>query len=192
MNTPAPNSWFDKLDLPRRDDPARCHRVLVTDHVGLKEAADGWSDCSAFADHICRRGAQFVWPAQGSSYGSGNIVFEYRPELYREAELVEAAAQGCYDGVIAAATRIPPAALFPEGGVRIGAGTANMVSESFTSGRAPLMNTPGFNSRATAQMVFKALLRVSPDLPLEVLHQRVVDGRFDTGVNLSELSLIHI
>ena len=186
MNTSASNNWFDKLDLPRRDDSARSYRILVVDHVGLQKGAGGLPDCSAFVDHIRRRGAQFVWQAQGVTSGSGNIVFEYRPELYLDAELIQVAAQRRFDGVIAAATRIPPAALFPEGGVRIGAGTANMASESFTTGCAPLMNTPGFNSRATAQMVFKALLRVSPDLPLEDLHQQVVDGRFDTGVNLSQ------
>ena len=46
------------------------------------------------------------------------------------------------------------------------------------------MNTPSFNSRATAQMVFKALLNVRPDLPVAALHARVVDEDFDTGRDL--------
>ena len=33
-------------------------------------------------------------------------------------------------------------------------------------------------------MVFKALLRELPDLPVEILHQKVVDGVFDTGKDL--------
>jgi lactate dehydrogenase-like 2-hydroxyacid dehydrogenase len=46
------------------------------------------------------------------------------------------------------------------------------------------MNTPGINSRATAQMAMKAILRVLPDLPVDVLHDRVVKGDFDTGREL--------
>ncbi|WP_310075518.1 NAD(P)-dependent oxidoreductase [Phyllobacterium sp. 1468] len=84
---------------------------------------------------------------------------------------------------------IPPEARFALGGVRIGTGTGNMGSTSWggpngEQGKAPLMNTPGINARPTAQMVFKALLRVAPDLPVEILHQKVVDGLFDTGKNL--------
>jgi lactate dehydrogenase-like 2-hydroxyacid dehydrogenase len=48
------------------------------------------------------------------------------------------------------------------------------------------MNTPSFNSRATAQMAMKALLRVLPDLDLDALHGRVVAGDFDTGRNLRD------
>ena len=48
------------------------------------------------------------------------------------------------------------------------------------------MNTPSFNSRATAQMAIKALLKVAPDLPVDTLHERVVAGAFDTGRNLRE------
>jgi lactate dehydrogenase-like 2-hydroxyacid dehydrogenase len=51
-------------------------------------------------------------------------------------------------------------------------------------GPAPLMNTPGINSRATAQMAMKAILKVLPDLPVDVLHDRVVKGDFDTGREL--------
>lgn len=51
-------------------------------------------------------------------------------------------------------------------------------------GAAPLMNTPGINSRATAQMVMKALLRVLPDLPMEEMYKRVAEGAFDTGRDL--------
>jgi lactate dehydrogenase-like 2-hydroxyacid dehydrogenase len=48
------------------------------------------------------------------------------------------------------------------------------------------MNTPSFNSRATAQMAMKALLKVMPDLPVDELHKRSVSGRFDTGKNLRD------
>ncbi|HMB77544.1 MAG TPA: NAD(P)-dependent oxidoreductase, partial [Kiloniellaceae bacterium] len=76
-------------------------------------------------------------------------------------------------------------------GVRIGAGTGNMGSRSWgggngTGGEAPLMNTPSFNSRATAQMALKALLKVTPDLPVDELHRRVVAGDFDTGKQLKD------
>nr|MBA3449351.1 phosphoglycerate dehydrogenase [Pseudaminobacter sp.] len=53
-------------------------------------------------------------------------------------------------------------------------------------GEAPLMNTPSFNSRATAQMAIKAMLKTSPDLPVEELHGRVVAGDFDTGKHLRD------
>jgi len=49
-----------------------------------------------------------------------------------------------------------------------------------------LMNTPSFNSRATAQMVFKALLKTSPDLNVGLLHQLVIENNFDTGKQLKE------
>ena len=53
-------------------------------------------------------------------------------------------------------------------------------------GEAVLMNTPSFNSRATAQMVLKAMLKVVPDLAVDELHARVVAGEFDTARNLKE------
>ncbi len=34
-------------------------------------------------------------------------------------------------------------------------------------------------------MVFKALLRVLPDLDVDIMHRRVIDGDFDTGRDLS-------
>ncbi|MGO8190176.1 hypothetical protein, partial [Rhizobium leguminosarum] len=69
---------------------------------------------------------------------------------------------------------------------RIGAGTGNMSSASGGGGNgeggdAPLMNTPGTNSRATAQMAMKAILTVVPDLPVNRLHRMVANGDFDTG-----------
>ncbi|MEM6985795.1 MAG: NAD(P)-dependent oxidoreductase, partial [Pseudomonadota bacterium] len=50
----------------------------------------------------------------------------------------------------------------------------------------PLMNTPSFNSRATAQSVMKALLKVLPDLNVAEMHDRVVAGDFDTGKHLRD------
>ncbi|MEM6306049.1 MAG: NAD(P)-dependent oxidoreductase, partial [Pseudomonadota bacterium] len=92
---------------------------------------------------------------------------------------------------IAAATFFPENATFPEGGVRIGAGTANMACACWgggdgAGGAAPLMNTPSFNSRATAQMAMKALLRVLPDLDVDEMHARVAKGDFDTGKHLRD------
>jgi lactate dehydrogenase-like 2-hydroxyacid dehydrogenase len=48
------------------------------------------------------------------------------------------------------------------------------------------MNTPSFNSRATAQLAFKALLKVLPDLPVGELHRRTALGQFDTGRDLKD------
>jgi lactate dehydrogenase-like 2-hydroxyacid dehydrogenase len=93
--------------------------------------------------------------------------------------------------VIAAATFLPAETVFPLAGVRIGAGTGNMGSRSWgggggEGGTAVLMNTPGINSRATAQMVMKAILKVLPDIPVGTLHDRVARGMFDTGRDLRD------
>ena len=48
------------------------------------------------------------------------------------------------------------------------------------------MNTPSFNSRATAQMGFKALLKVLPDLPVDEMHRLTAAGQFDTGRDLAK------
>ena len=96
----------------------------------------------------------------------GRIHFFFQPDLSTEEELLAATEDGRYDAIIAAATFIPAGSTFREGGVRIGAGTGNMGSRSWGGGdgggTAPLMNTPSFNSRATAQMVLKAMLKVLP------------------------------
>lgn len=117
--------------------------------------------------------------------------FFYQPDLSTREELAEAAGDGRYDAVIAAATFLPAETDFPLAGVRIGAGTGNMESRSWgggsgEGGTAVLMNTPGINSRATAQMVMKAILKVLPDLPVDLLHERVARGDFDTGRELRD------
>lgn len=181
-------NWPELERLPRVDDAARCYRVLVTDLVGLLPDSAGNPDPAAFAAHVHSRGASFWQPGASGSLSAkptaAGIVFEYHPHLSQAQELVAAAGAGDFAAVIAAATFIPSDCEFAEGGVRIGAGTANMASRSWTAGAAPLMNTPGFNSRATAQMAFKALLQVRPTLPLAELHKRVCDNTFDTGADL--------
>ena len=109
---------------------------------------------------------------------NGKIHFFYQPDLSREDEILPITKDGQYDATIVAATFLPADSKFSEGGVRIGAGTGNMGSKSWgggngDGGEAPLMNTPSFNSRATAQMAMKALLKVTPDLPVDELHKRV-------------------
>ena len=106
--------------------------------------------------------------------------------MSRASEILPQTDQGQYDALITAATFFPKESVFNEGGVRIGAGTGNMCSASWGGGNGvggvgPLMNTPSFNSRATAQMAFKALLKTSPDLDVGTLHQMVIDKNFDTG-----------
>ena len=194
MYSTDPKNWFERLDAPRVDDSSRCYLVLVADHVGLELDESNRPSAEEFKAHVEARGARFLEPGsdtRGSGELEPGIVFDYRPNLARTDEILALTANGEYDAVIAAATRIPQGACFSEGGVRIGAGTANMASASWmsgnaSSGNAPLMNTPSFNSRATAQMVFKTLLRTRPDLPLDKLDQRVSDNSFDTGEHLRD------
>lgn len=170
-------------------------KVLIADAIGLRFNSEGRIDYSELAAYIHEKGGVFHEDsANGStSVDDGKIHFFYRPHLSTADEILAEAGDGQYDGVIAAATFIPQAAKFRLGGVRIGTGTGNMGSASWggpngEGGEAPLMNTPGINSRATAQMAVKALLKVMPDLPVEELHARVIGGDFDTGKNLAEYS----
>lgn len=184
---PAPSATGDQ----RKDDPSRAYTVLVADLVGLAFDAKGKPDPSAVKAHIESKGGVFHNGPLGAreNLEAGKIHFSYQPDLSTEAELLPQADQGQFDATIVAATFLPRGAVFAEGGVRIGAGTGNMGSDSWgggngTGGTAPLMNTPGFNSRATAQMVMKALLKVCPDLPVDDMHRRVSAGDFDTGKDL--------
>ena len=179
--------------LNRQDDSDRAYKVLIADLVGLKFDADGKPDHSEVQAHIEAKGGVFhLGPMEeGDDLKTGKIHFFYQPDLSTAEELLPQTDRGQYDAVIAAATFLPEGCLFKEGGVRIGAGTGNMGSRSWgggngTGGEAPLMNTPSFNSRATAQMVLKALLKVAPDLPVDELHERVVACDFDTGKQLKD------
>lgn len=171
----------------------RTCRVLICDLVGLRSGPDGRPDCSEVRRHVEQSGCTFHVgkDVEAAGIGREGIHFVYRPDLNTADELVAAAGGGQYDAVIAAATVVPAETVFPEGGVRIGTGTGNMQSLSWSGdagagGAAPLMNTPGINSRATAQMVMKAILRFLPDLPFDLLHERAVSGRFDTGRDLKD------
>lgn len=180
---------------PRVDDPTRAYKVLIADLIGLRKDKKGRPDASAVKAHIESLGGTFhdghdgAWSAK-KTYKPG-IHFFYLPHLSTEAEILPLTSKGQYDAVIAAATFLPKEAQFALGGVRIGAGTGNMGCASWGGGNgvggiAPLMNTPSFNSRATAQMTMKALLKVLPDLDVETLHKRSVAGKFDTGKDLKD------
>ncbi|WP_370880055.1 MULTISPECIES: NAD(P)-dependent oxidoreductase [Shinella] len=166
-------------------------KILIVDLVGLAPGSDGRPDHSAVKAHIEARGGTFH---EGSARSLptpevGRPHFYYQPMLSTEAELLAEAGDGLYDAVIAAATFLPKDTRFDLGGVRIGSGTGNMGSASWgggdgRGGHAPLMNTPGINAGATAQMVMKALLRVRPDLPVDEMNALVAAGRFDTGRDL--------
>lgn len=176
---------------PRKPGPIA---VLIADLVGLKFGADGQPDPGEVKAHIEARGGTFhvgARPGDGVLEGEG-LHFFYQPDLSVPDEIAEQTGDGRYDALIAAATFIPAEARFNEGGVRIGAGTGNMGAQSWGGGNgvggvAPLMNTPGFNARATAQMAMKALLRFLPDLPLDTLHARSVARQFDTGRHLRDV-----
>ena len=175
-----------------KHDPDKAYKVLVADLIGLKLNGSGKPDHSAVRAHIEANGGTFHEGLyrNGAALEAG-IHFFYQPDLSREEEILPITDSGQYDAAIVAATSLPAEAQFPEGGVRIGAGTGNMGSKSWgggngAGGTAPLMNTPSFNSRATAHMVVKALLKVMPDLDVKTLHERTCRGDFDTGKNLCE------
>ncbi|MBD9624692.1 phosphoglycerate dehydrogenase [Ensifer sp. ENS06] len=177
----------------RRDDPTRAYTVLVADLVGLRFGEDGQPDHSEIKTYVEGKGGIFhLGPlSDRSALEKGRIHFFYQPNLSAEAEILPQTDKGQYDALIAAATFIPKDSIFPFGGVRIGAGTGNMGSSSWgggngEGGQAPLMNTPGINSRATAQMAMKAILKVIPDLPVDALHRMVAVGNFDTGRQLKD------
>ncbi|TSE01375.1 phosphoglycerate dehydrogenase [Mesorhizobium intechi] len=174
-------------------DPQSAYAVLICDLVGLRFGPDGKPDPSEVRTHIEAKGGRFHLSALGdrASLERGRVHFFYQPDLSTREELIEAAGDGRYDAVIAAATFLPAETVFALAGVRIGAGTGNMGSRSWgggsgEGGTAVLMNTPGINSRATAQMVIKAILKVLPDLPVGLLHDQVARGDFDTGRQLRD------
>ena len=174
-------------------NPDRAYKVLIADLVGLKFDANGKPDHSEVKDYIESKDGVFHESALGlhDNLEAGKLHFFYQPNLSREQEILDQTAYGQFDATIAAATFFPAAAKFDLGGVRIGAGTGNMGSASWGGGNgeggvAALMNTPSFNSRATAQMAMKALLKVCPDLPVDAIHDMVVAGEFDTGRQLCD------
>ena len=180
-------------NMVRKDDPDKAYKVLIADLVGLKFDANGQPDHSEVKTYIEKTGGTFHEGlcADYADLESGKIHYFYQPDLSREEELLPITEDGQYDATIVAATFLPQASKFIEGGVRIGAGTGNMGSHSWgggngDGGNAPLMNTPSFNSRATAQMAMKAMLKVLPDIDVTTLHERVCAGDFDTGKNLCE------
>lgn len=168
-------------------------KVIIIDPIGLRHTASGSQDFSEAQRHIEEKGGVLhAGPWDGkSALEAGKLHFFYQPHLSTADEILAQTSDGRYDAVIAAASFIPAASQFRLGGVRIGAGTGNMGSASWggpngEGGSAALMNTPGINSRATAQMAMKALLKVMPDLPVDALHQRVLENSFDTGKHLAE------
>ena len=176
-----------------KEDTNRTYKVLIADLVGLKFDSNGNPDFSEVQAYIEEKGGVFhEGPSSAeSNLEKGKIHFFYQPNLSRAEEILPQTDQGQYDALIAAATFFPKESVFNSGGVRIGAGTGNMGSASWGGGNgaggiAPLMNTPSFNSRATAHMTFKALLKTSPDLDVATLHQRVIDKNFDTGKQLKD------
>ena len=182
---------IDQSAKVRCDDPKRAYKVLIADLIGMRFDASGNPDCSEVKAYIEGKGGEFHLCSQTDAdpLSAGKVHFFYQPQLSTSEELLAVTGSGQYDALIAAATFIPAGSKFELGGVRMGAGTGNMASDSWgggngTGGAAPLMNTPSFNSRTTAQTAIKALLKVLPDLQVDKMHQRVVDGDFDTGKNL--------
>ncbi len=173
------------------DDASKAYKVLVADLVGLQFDANGNPDHSDVKAHVAAKGGVFHEGAHDGGDLAPGVHFFYEPSLSTRDELLPITDQGQYDATIVAATFLPEESVFNCGGVRIGAGTGNMGSASWGGGNgdggvAPLMNTPSFNSRATAQMAMKGLLKVCPDLDVHKMHDLVCAGDFDTGKNLCE------
>jgi hypothetical protein len=143
-------------------------KILMCDLVGLRFDAAGQPDPFEVRNHIEQKGGVFHFGEMDASVSDGKLHFYYIPDISQADELRRLTDRGQFDAVIAAATFIPAECIFAKGGVRIGAGTGNMGSQSWGGGNglggiAPLMNTPGFNARATAQMAMRftpALWRV--------------------------------
>ena len=173
---------------PSPFDTQRAYRILLCDPVGLLPVDDAVAAAHRVAEHVAACGARFHHGPLSAALPPG-IHFSYQPDLSRAQDLLAQCSNGQFDGLIAAATPIPEGCRFVEGGVRIGAGTGNMASRSWGGGdgggAAPLMNTPGFNAVATAQMAIRAVLRARPGLPVADLHEAVMAERFDTGEHLS-------
>lgn len=187
---PAPQA---AAALERRDQADKAYKVLIADLVGLRFDKKGKPDHGEVKAHVEAKGGVFHTgaPSPKKTYAPGHIHFFYLPDLSTEAEILPLTRDGQFDAVIAAATFLPKDAVFTQGGVRIGAGTGNMQCACWgggngAGGTAALMNTPSFNSRATAQMTMKALLKVLPDLDVAELHKRASAGRFDTGKDLKD------
>jgi lactate dehydrogenase-like 2-hydroxyacid dehydrogenase/phosphoserine aminotransferase len=186
-----PQAAGEASEKIRCDDPGRAYKILIADLIGMRFDDQGNPDSNEAKAHIEGKGGVFH---EGSQNDAGNLEagklhFFYEPSLSTQDELLAATDQAQYDAVIAAATFLPAQSRFEFGGVRMGAGTGNMGSDSWgggngTGGSAALMNTPSFNSRTTAQTAIKALLKVMPDLQVAEMHNRVVEGNFDTGKNL--------
>lgn len=140
----------------RASDPERTYTVLIADLLGLRLGENNIPDSSEIAAYIFEKGGKFhLGPLQDwNALQKGKIHFFYQPGLSTEAEILGCTARGEYDALITAATFIPKQSVFAHGGVRIGAGTGDMGSSSWggpdDGDVAPLMNTPGINSRATA------------------------------------------
>ena len=165
-------------------------KILICDLVGLAFDASGRPDPKEVQAHIEIKGGAFHLGSEATAL-PGKLNFYYLPDISTRDEILALTGEGQFDALITAATFIPADAQFKLGGVRIGAGTGNMGSASWggpngVGGLAPLMNTPGFNARATAQMTMKALLHFRPDLPFAALHARIIAGEFDTGKDLRE------
>ncbi len=181
------------MTISQNKNSDKAYKVLIADLIGLKFDQNGNPDHSEVKSYIEETGGIFhdgIWD-EITELKAGKIHYFYQPNLSREEELLPITQDGQYDATIVAATFLPEGSQFIEGGVRIGAGTGNMGAQSWGGGNgiggvAPLMNTPSFNSRATAQMAIKAMLKVLPDIDVETLHKRVCEGDFDTGKNLCE------
>ncbi len=166
-------------------------KILIADLVGTTLNQHHQPDHDPVKRHIEAKGGVFhLGPLTAKTkLEQAHLHFFYQPQLATPEDILAQCRDGQYDAVIAAATHIPAEATFECGGVRIGAGTGNMGSHSWggsdgQGGQAPLMNTPSFNARATAQMVFKQLLALVPDVDLGTMHKRVLTGLFCTARDL--------
>ena len=120
----------------RADDNNRAYKILIADLVGMKPDESGKPDHSEVKTHIESKGGVFHSGSQKDveNLETNKLHFFYEPSLSRSDELLTASGEDQYDGVIAAATFLPAESRFEFGGVRMGAGTGNMGSDSWGGG----------------------------------------------------------
>lgn len=147
-----------KGDKPARDIEKEVIKGIIVDPVGLLKDKSGQPDIKAAKEYAQKKG--WIWHdgaiAEGEKLSAG-IHVSYQPDIAPD-EIKAQTDKGQYDFCIAAAKIVPAEAKLAEGGVRMGAGVNNMQSSSFGAD-APLMNTPGQNSRATAERCIQAMLQ---------------------------------
>lgn len=145
--------------------------VLIADHIVLN--GPDYTSSRTPREIVESMGGIFVeGPLDpNKAYPAGKTIYSYQPDLKPE-QITEAVGDGQFNGVIVAAKEVRPkpgqkkvdGEPYVSFAVRIGAGTNNVAFVSDPEAGGVIMNTPGFNSKVTADAIVSALNQVlSPD-----------------------------